>query len=222
MRDHCSTLPDCGSPLLNPPGHLRSPLTRRNHEDLARLESAFTPDFSGPTRPECRLTTTRVSPSWHLALLNTFHVGGAIHGGLDEATLHQLAAFLDDSAVAQANVILALHHPPVEPAGKLPPWGNNCLVDGADKLVALLEARPQCKVAVHGHLHADVVKHVGQCTIYCTPSTCTQTVVQSDTWQKDTASLPGFRVLRLHADGSVDTALHRVDCSHACVPSAEP
>ena len=186
-----------------------------NHEDRAHLEAAFAPDFLGPARPGQRLVSASLSPSWQLVLLNTFLGGGAVHGGLDDATLQQLEEVLGDGGAP--HVLLAMHHPPMEPAGHLPPWGGNCLVGGAEKLVALLEAHPRCRVALHGHLHADVLKTVGGCSVYCTPSTCTQTVVQSPTWEKDTGAQAGYRVLTLHADGGHDTAVRRVDCSHCAV-----
>ena len=187
-----------------------------NHEDLGHLDAAFSPDFVGPARPGQRLVSAPLLPGWQLVLLNTFLGGGAVHGGLDDATLQQLEALLGDGG--DTHLLLALHHPPVEPAGPLPPWAGNCLVGGAAQLVALLEAHPRCRVALHGHLHADVVKTAGSCSIYCTPSTCTQTVVQSDTWQRDTGSQAGYRVLTLHPDGGHTTAVRRVDTAHCCAP----
>ena len=102
-------------------------------------------------------------------------------------------------------------------ADNAPPWAGNCLRDPAP-LLALLGAHASAAVVLHGHLHADMASVVGRARVYCTPSTCTQTLLVSPDWAKDTAASPGFRLLRLHADGTHDTEVRRVDISHCKAP----
>ena len=106
-------------------------------------------------------------------------------------------------------------------AGDAPPWAGHCLRD-AGPLLALLEAHASARVVVHGHLHADVHKRAGHADVYCTPSTCHQTVVASPTWEVDTASASGYRVLRLRADGTHDTAACRVQLPDDCLAPRPP
>jgi Icc protein len=178
-----------------------------NHEDVDLLHRVFSPDFQGPSASG--LDVVPLGAGWRLALLSTFAGPGCVHGEVSDAAVAQLDAALAAAEAAGENVLLALHHPPLPPAGDLPPWAGHCL-RRPEALVGLLARHTSCTVAVHGHLHADVCLAVGHASVYCTPSTCTQTVVQSDTWTIDTQALPGYRVLLLGEGGSHETHVCRV------------
>lgn len=183
-----------------------------NHEELVRLERVFVPEFVGPAASS-RLVDVPLAGEgsrWRLLLLNTFLGGGAVHGGVDASTAAALEEALASADARGEFVLLALHHPPVPPAGELPPWSGNCLRE-PEALLRSLQAHPCCRVGLHGHLHADTCTRLGHASVYCTPSTCTQTVVQSDSWQIDVDAKPGFRLVTLHEDGSHETAVHRVN-----------
>ena len=183
-----------------------------NHEDVAALERVFCPEFTGPAG-DCTLASAPLGPGWRAVLLSTFLGAGAVAGGVAAPTYAALEAAFAAAAAAGEHVLLALHHPPLPPAGEVPPWAGNCLREPAP-LLAALAAHACVRVALHGHLHADVAMRVGHADVYCTPSTCTQTLVASPTWQKDTAAQPGFRLLRLLPDGGHATEVRRVDIAH--------
>ncbi len=176
------------------------------------LERVFVPEFVGPAARE-QLVGVALGRGWRLLLLSTFLGGGAVAGGVAAATYAALDAALDAADAAGEAVLLALHHPPLPPAGDAPPWAGNCLLQ-PEPLLAALAAHACARVVLHGHLHADVAQRIGHAHVYCTPSTCTQTKVQSPGWERDAAAQPGFRLLRLLPGGGHATEVRRVDVLH--------
>lgn len=188
-----------------------------NHEDLAALQRVFAPDFCGPSADQ-PVAQAALGPGWRALLLSTFAGPGCVHGALSPAALAALQAGLAAAAAAGESVLLALHHPPLPPAGQAPPWAGNCLRE-PEGLLELLQAHGCARVALYGHLHADTSAVLGAaCHAYCTPSTCTQTRLQSPGWERDEAALPGYRVVRLLPDGSHETRVVRVDVGAVTAP----
>ena len=178
---------------------------------MARLESVFVPDFTGPCGG-APLAQAALGPGWRLALLSTFAGPGCCHGTVGAAGWAALAQCLESAEASGESVVLALHHPPLPPAGDAPPWAGNCLLD-PQPLLELLQRHACCRVALYGHLHADVRTPLGAaCTAYCSPSTCTQTRIQSPTWEFQRELQPGYRLLRLMAGGEHSTEVRRVAC----------
>lgn len=66
---------------------------------------------------------------------------------------------------------------------------------GRDRALSCAHSRAsaQAKVVIHGHLHTDLHRTVGNADIYCTPSTCHQTKQVSPQWEKEPGAPPGFR-----------------------------
>lgn len=180
-----------------------------NHEDLPILEGAFLPEFTGPGGDQ-KLAAADVA-GWRMLLVSTY-IKRKVHGEIDAQTLAQLTEELDACDAAGKPALIALHHPPVPPAGDAPPWGKECL-HNPEALYELLRTRKQARVVVHGHLHTEFKHPMGNAVIYCTPSTCHQTLPASPTWQRDVDSLPGFRLFHLSADGGHTSEVHRVDIS---------
>lgn len=185
---------------------------------MALLERVFCPDFAGPAL-SAPFASARLGPGWRVALLSTFIGGGAVAGALSPAALAALDACLASAEAAGEAVLVALHHPPLPPAGECAPWAGNCLLQ-PEALLRLLAARPAARVLLYGHLHADVASRVSPaCAAYCTPSTCTQTLPASPLgWVRDTASSPGFRLLTLLPGGEHATEVRRVDVAACLAP----
>lgn len=192
----------------------------RNHEDVALLEAVFCPDFAGPAA-SAPFASAALGPGWRVALLSSFIGAGAVAGALPAAAVAALNACLAEAEAAGEAVLVALHHPPLPPAGDVPPWAGNCLLQ-PEALLAVLGARRAARVLLYGHLHADVSARLGAaCDAYCTPSTCTQTLPASPLgWVKDAEASPGFRTLSLLPGGEHETRVHRVDVA-ACKVDAD-
>lgn len=190
------------TPVLYVPG---------NHEDVDVLEAAFRGDFEGPSGA-CEALATDLAPGWRALLLSSHVRGGHCAGALSAGALAAAAAELAGAQAAGLSVLLVLHHPPVEPCGAVPPWHDQCL-RRPEALLALLQGSC-CPLVLHGHLHADVATQVGpDCTALCSPSTCTQSLLDAPTWGRDFGHQPGFRLVSLLRDGRYDTRVVRVDCS---------
>lgn len=210
-----------------------------NHDVPSRLAASFRDSFSPPwagvaggDAPCDRVLIAPLSPAWDLLLLST-HLPPAgdddrCDGGLGAEELAGLAKALAASAASGRRVLLAMHHPPLEPHGPaVAPWGGSCLraegapgAGGCAAAVAALLAGPTAPaVVVHGHLHAELTTVIspaaggggGGCVVYCTPSTCGQTRLRSGPgaqpptgewgWESDAGQAPGWRALELRPGG---------------------
>ena len=88
-------------------------------------------------------------------------------------------------------------------------WLDEIGVQNAAEALEVLTVLGERAVVVSGHVHQDSAQvHRGvQCLT--SPSTCVQFAPMSAEFQLD-AMAPGCRELTLHADGSWETAVHRV------------
>lgn len=142
-------------------------------------------------------------PHWRVIMLDT-SVAGQVHGQLAADQLQLLKQALDTSG--ERHVLLCLHHPPV-PSGCA--WLDRISLTNADELFACLAGYPQVKAVLCGHIHQEVdVMHQG-IRVMASPSTCIQFAPNSVDFALDTQA-PGYRWLRLHADGQLDTGVSRV------------
>lgn len=144
-------------------------------------------------------------PHWDVVLLNT-QVENEVGGHLDADELVALA-----DAVARANsgarhLLVALHHP-LHPLGS--DWLDTQRVGNADAFAALLAGLTGKALVVSGHVHQDSDLVSAGVRYLTTPSTCVQFRPGSRDFQADDLG-PGFRWLKLAADGSVATGVERV------------
>ena len=205
--DHVRTLVRAAwpspTPVLYVPG---------NHDDVDVMQDAFSGDFQGPSGA-CEATAADLAPGWRALLLSSHVRGGHCAGALSAGALAVAAAELASAQAAGLAILLALHHPPVEPCGPVPPWHDQCLRH-PDALLALLRDASCCPLALHGHLHADVARPLSaSCTAFGAPSTCTQSLLDAPTWGRDFAQQPGFRLVSLRSGGEYETRVVRVDCT---------
>lgn len=142
--------------------------------------------------------------AWHLIALDS-HLPGSPAGELGPRGLARVAAELD--AAGDAWVLVAVHHQPLPmDSAWLDDFG---LRDGA-QLLELLGRHPRARAVTWGHVHqASDRRHGpdGRLRLLSTPSTCAQFSPGTDRCVMDTRP-PGFRRLRLGADGSVATEVH--------------
>ena len=140
---------------------------------------------------------------WRLAGVDT-HVDDVVGGTVQAAELSRLRAGLDGCA-AHRRVLVAGHHCPVDIGCS---WLDVHRIDNGDDLLDVLRAA-DVRGYVFGHIHQEVDADPGV-PIFGTPSTCFQFSDDSPTFGIDTAK-PGYRWLTLEQDGSIETAVRRVD-----------
>ncbi len=140
---------------------------------------------------------------WRITLLDS-SMPGQVFGYLAEEQLQLLAQALQTAP--ERHHLVCLHHHPV-PIGSA--WMDQIGLRNAHALWAVLARYRQVKVLLWGHVHQAVDQERGTIRLLATPSTCVQFAPGSQTFQT-TAQLPGYRWLRLHADGRVETGVSRL------------
>jgi 3',5'-cyclic-AMP phosphodiesterase len=139
---------------------------------------------------------------WHVVLLWTM-VPNQVQGRVADDRLAALERSLQEDR-AGLPTLVALHHP-------LLPIGSAVMdaigVENAAAVLAVLGRFPQVKLVLNGHIHQEFDQVRSGIRFLGSPSTCVQLLPGSPTavW---TDEPPGFRLLRLFADGRIETEIH--------------
>ena len=141
--------------------------------------------------------------AWRIVLLDTA-VPEAVHGHLLDDQLHLLAHALDEQPERPA--LVCLHHHPV-PIGCA--WMDRIGLDNAEALFAVLDSRPQVRALLWGHVHQEFDRMRNGVRLLGSPSTCVQFAPGSEHFKVGDQA-PGYRWLRLHPDGGLETGVSRV------------
>lgn len=182
-----SLLRDMTVPIICLPGNHDSPdmmATVLNTDDIHLLKS---------------LTVN----NWSVLLLNTWQQGQR-SGRLSQMELDFLRASLDNNPAEY--VMIALHHHPL-PCGSA--WMDAMMLENPEELTALIKAHPKVKMLIWGHIHQEFEHRDEQILYLGSPSTCAQFKPNTEQHERDTLA-PGYRVLELYTDGSIDTSIERV------------
>jgi 3',5'-cyclic-AMP phosphodiesterase len=134
---------------------------------------------------------------WRFILLDSM-VLDEPGGRLAESQLAYLEQQLQDTKPT----LVAVHHHPI--ACGLAGMDAIGLVNAAD-LFAVLDGYPQVKLVINGHIHQESVAERAGVKYLGTPSTCIQLKPQQAKMELDGDRTPGFRLLRLYADGRFET-----------------
>jgi len=139
---------------------------------------------------------------WRIVMLDTA-VPGAAHGWLQDAQLSVLEAAL--RTAGERHCLVCLHHQPVDIGCA---WIAPIGLRNADALFAVLDRHPQVRALLWGHVHQEWDQWRGDLRLLATPSTCIQFAPGSEDFEVSQQH-PGYRWIRLHADGTVDTGVQR-------------
>lgn len=179
--------------LLRPGGRVHA--IPGNHDDPALMAEALPP--AGVRLDDFALG------DWRFLLLDSC-VPGQVGGRVGSAALNRLETELDSAP--QPLVAVAVHHPPI-PVGA--PWLDDTRLEDGDALLALLGRYPAVRVILTGHIHQAVDCMVDGIRILSAPATSVQFRPESAAFELESA-MPGYRWLRLHQNGAVDTGIVRV------------
>lgn len=151
--------------------------------------------------PELVQSVTDIG-SWRVVMLNSA-VLGATHGLLEQDQLSILDEAL--ASAAERHCLVCCHHQPVDIGCA---WIAPIGLRNADELLQRLRGYPQVKALLWGHIHQEWDELREGLRLLATPSTCIQFAAGSEDF-KVSEEQPGYRWLRLHADGQLETGVAR-------------
>ncbi len=141
--------------------------------------------------------------NWRVTLLDSA-VPGSVPGYLQDQQLQLLVQALSEAP--NRHHLVCLHHHPVSIGCA---WMEPIGLRNPDALFAVLDRFPQVKAVLWGHVHQEIDSERNGVRLLASPSTCIQFAPGSDDFQVSDQA-PGYRWLRLHADGRVETGVERV------------
>ena len=140
---------------------------------------------------------------WGIVLLDTY-LAGTHSGRLQTEELEFLEQQL--TKFKNRSVLICLHHPPVSVAS---PWMDAMMLEDPEDLFSVLDKHSHVRALVWGHIHQAFMKKRHNVILSASPSTCIQFKPQSESYTKDDLQ-PGYSVIQLHHDGSVDIEIQRI------------
>ncbi|MEE4624076.1 3',5'-cyclic-AMP phosphodiesterase [Pseudomonas alliivorans] len=140
---------------------------------------------------------------WRVTLLDSA-VPGSVPGFLAESQLRLLAQSLSEAP--DRHHLVCLHHHPVTIGCE---WMAPIGLRNAEAFFAVLDRFPQVRAVLWGHVHQEFDQMRQNVRLLASPSTCIQFAPGSEDFKLDTLA-PGYRWLRLHDDGQLETGVSRV------------
>lgn len=141
--------------------------------------------------------------AWRVIMLNSA-VCGSVPGLLADDQLQLLRQALE--AAPQRHCLICFHHQPVSiDCAWMAPIG----LRNADALFDLLKGYPQVRALLWGHIHQEWDQLRDGVRLLASPSTCIQFEPGSEDFKVGDQA-PGYRWLRLHDDGRLETGVSRV------------
>lgn len=166
-----------------------------NHDELPQMEQvARAGDLMQPIIDIGR---------WRITLLDSA-VPGSVPGFLESSQLELLERSLGEAP--DRHHLVSLHHHPVDIGCE---WMKPIGLRNAEALFAIVDNCPQVRAVLWGHVHQEFDQLRDGVRMLASPSTCIQFAPGSVDFKVDT-SAPGYRWLRLHDDGRLETGVSRV------------
>lgn len=137
---------------------------------------------------------------WRLIFLDTWLAIDA-GGLLRDSELERLDGLLSDAGSKHA--LVCLHHHPVDMGSR---WLDSVGLRNADQFLELIDRHSNVRGVVWGHVHQEYDNNRKGVRFMSSPSTCAQFKPHSDDFAMDERP-PGFRWLKLAADGSIDSGV---------------
>jgi len=141
---------------------------------------------------------------WQFVMLDST-VPKSAGGHLDADELETLDRYL--GANRDHHALICLHHHPVSVDCR---WIDTIGVDNGDELFGVLDRHPHVRGVVWGHIHQAFDSERRGVRLMASPSTCIQFKPREPGFTLDDAQ-PGYRWLRLYADGRIETGVERLD-----------
>lgn len=168
-----------------------------NHDEIGMLQKHF-------CGKRIQAAKHILAGSWQIVMLDST-ISGEIHGRVAESQL----SFLDNALkrYPERHALVCLHHQALETGSE---WIDDKGLRDAGQLRARLARHDNLRAVLWGHVHQEMHRSIDGVEWMSTPSSC----VQFKPGSKDFAlsdDAPGYRYLSLNSDGSLQTAVHRID-----------
>lgn len=167
-----------------------------NHDESATLKRNIGKDH-------LKFTTHTRRGGWQLIFLDST-TPGSEKGHLDNKVLATLDSLL--ASEPGLHTLICLHHQPVKIGSA---WLDRMAVDNPQPFFSIIDRYPQVRGIVWGHVHQDFDQMRGNVRLLASPSTCIQFKPGSRTFSAEDIA-PGYRWLKLHPDGKLETGIHRL------------
>lgn len=142
--------------------------------------------------------------AWRAVFVNTVErgqVGGRVSAAALEALERELAGHRAQPA------LICMHHPPVSIGSR---WLDRLGVANGEALFQVLDRYANARGVIWGHAHQAFEDRRGGLRLLGAPSTCVQFASGAEEYRRDTVK-PGYRWLLLHADGTLESGVQRLD-----------
>lgn len=145
--------------------------------------------------------------AWRVVMLDTL-VAGSVAGRLAIGQLQLLERALEEAP--ETHHLVCLHHHPV-PIGSA--WMDAIGLANPEALFEVLDRHANVRALLWGHIHQEFDSMRNGVRLLASPSTGVQFEPRSEKF-RISAAPPGYRWLRLHADGRLETGVSRIDPEH--------
>lgn len=168
-----------------------------NHDDRTLLASVFRGSAAGQG-------VAFTHGNWQIICLDS-SVPGRVEGMLEVDQLEWLRGEL--ARKRAPHVLLCLHHQPVAIGTA---WLDRLGLLQGPELMEVAKDSGTVRGIIWGHVHQSWDQTRDSIRLLATPATCVQFLPGAESFALDPASDPGWRWLRLHAEGGLETNVYRV------------
>lgn len=182
------------------PYHTRCLCLPGNHDDYELMQQILNTD-------DIRCKPQVFLKNWQILCLNS-QIPGDPGGHLASREL----SFMEDCLRKNPAhpTLIAVHHHCLKIGSD---WMDTMMIDNSQDFLSIAAKYPQVKAITFGHVHQAVDCGFGSIRILSAPSTCIQFTPASREFSIDDTA-PGYRMIDLYADGSIDTRVAYLKQTH--------
>jgi len=167
-----------------------------NHDNLSVMQQVIR---NGP-----ELSKVVRMRNWQFVLLDSL-LPGKVHGWLEDKELDVLDEALKSGQ--GLHTMVCLHHHPVDIDSV---WLDRIGLHNRERFLDIIDRYDNVRAVLWGHIHQELDAQRKGVHLMATPSTCIQFLPKSDKFAIED-SPPGYRWLRLYADGRIDSQVIRAE-----------
>ncbi|GAB4263976.1 MAG: 3',5'-cyclic-AMP phosphodiesterase [Methylomicrobium sp.] len=167
-----------------------------NHDDYGMMQKILNSE-------NVSCNKQRLIGNWQILCLNS-QIPGKAGGNLNCNELRRIEAALEEHW--DLFTLIAVHHHclPTQSA-----WMDTMMIKNSEEFLEIVSRYPQIKAVLCGHIHQEMDVQLSGLRVLGTPSTCFQFEPLCSNFTLS-RQMPGYRILDLQADGSIDTRIYRL------------